>query len=101
METFWQVVIGSGIGGGLLSVYSLYKSYLKESKDNNEKQGMAKASILIGLSGIIFVFIGSIVGVILALVSMRGKECKALSKIGLVVSILTTLPWLLVITFGQ
>jgi ABC-type methionine transport system permease subunit len=101
MDTFWQVVIGSGIGGALLSIFGLYKSYLKESKENNEKQGMAKASILVGLSGIIFVFIGSIVGIILAIISMQGKKYKALSKIGLVVSILTALPWILVIILGQ
>ncbi len=36
-DTFWQVVIGSGIAGVILSIYSLYKSYLQESKENNEK----------------------------------------------------------------
>ena len=101
MDTFWQVVIGSGIGGVLISIYSLYKNYLKESKEHNEKQGMAKASILIGLSGIIFVFIGSIIGIILGIISMRGKQFKALSRIGIMVSILTMIPWLLVIILGK
>ena len=74
MDTFWQVVIGSGIGGVLLSLYNFYKSYLAESKNHNEKQTMAKASIIFGLSGIIFVFVGSIIGIILALISMKGKK---------------------------
>ncbi len=61
---------------------------------------MAKASILIGLSGIILAFVGSVIGIILGLISMRGKKHKALSKIGVMVSILTLLPWLLVVTLG-
>ena len=101
MDIFWQIVIGSGIGGALLSIYSLYKSYVAESKQHNESQKMAKASIIIGLLGIIFVFIGSIIGIVLGLLSMRGKKYKALSKIGIVVSILTMLPWLLVIVLGE
>jgi uncharacterized membrane protein len=101
METFWQIVIGSGIGGALLSIYSLYKMYLKESKENNENQRMAKASIIFGLLGLILVFVGSITGIILGIISMRGKKYRALSKIGIAVSILTLLPWLLVVVLGQ
>jgi len=101
MDTFWQIVIGSGIGGALLSIYSFYKLYLKESNENNENQKMAKASIIIGLSGIILVFVGSILGILLGIVSMRGKKYKALSKIGIMVSVLTMLPWLLVIVLGK
>lgn len=101
MDTFWQIVIGSGIGGALLSIYSLYKLYVNESKENNENQKMAKASIIFGLLGFILVFVGSVIGIILGLLSMRGKKYKALSKIGIAVSILTALPWLLVVLFGQ
>ncbi len=100
MDTFWSLVIGSGIGGALLSIYQLYRSYLRESKENNEKQGLAKASIIIGLSGIILVFAGSLIGIVLGIVSMRGKKYRALSKIGIAVSILTALPWLLVVVWG-
>lgn len=100
MDTFWQIIIGSGIGGALLSLYSLYKSYLNESKENNEKQGLAKTSILFGISGIILVFLGSFIGIALSLIAMRGKKYKALAKIGFVVSILTALPWILVIVLG-
>jgi len=32
---------------------------------------------------------------------MRGKKYKALSKIGIAVSILTALPWLFIVLFGQ
>ena len=101
MDTFWQVVIGSGIGGALVSLYLMYKSYIKESKDHNEKQTLAKASIIFGLSGVILVFVGSVVGIILGFVSMRGKKYKALSKIGIILSILTALPWIFVVLFGQ
>ena len=101
MDVFWQVVIGSGIGGALISIYSLYKMYLKESKENNENQKMAKAAILFGLSGFIFIFVGSITGIVLGIISMRGKKYKALSKIGIAISILTMLPWLLVVILGQ
>jgi len=101
MDTFWQIIIGSGIGGTLISIYSLYKAYLKESTENNENQRLAKLSILTGLSGIILVFIGSIAGIILGIISMKGKKYKALSKIGIMISILTMLPWLLVIVLGQ
>ena len=101
MDLFWQIVIGSGIGGALLSIYSLYKMYLTESKENNENQKMAKASIIFGLLGFILVFVGSVIGIILGFLSMRGKKYKALSKIGIAVSILTMLPWLLIVLFGQ
>jgi len=101
MDLFWQVVIGSGIGGALLSIYSLYKMYLIESKENNENQKMAKASVIFGLLGFILVFVGSVTGIILGLLSMRGKKYKALSKIGIAVSILTAIPWILIILFGQ
>jgi len=100
MDIFWQIVIGTGIGGALFSIYSFYKMYLQESKENNENQKMAKASIIFGLLGFILVFIGSIIGIILGLLSMRGKKYKALSKIGIAVSILTALPWLFTILFG-
>lgn len=101
MDLFWQVVIGSGIGGALLSIYSLYKMYLSESKEHSENQKMAKASIIFGLLGLILAFVGSIIGIILGIISMRGKKYKALSKIGIVVSILTMLPYLLIIILGQ
>ena len=101
MDTFWQVVIGSGIGGALISICSLYKQYLKESKEHNESQKLAKISILVGLSGIIIVFVGSAIGILLGVLSMRGKKYKALSKIGIVVSVLTALPWILVLVLGQ
>ncbi len=101
MDTFWQVVIGLGIGGALISIYSLYKQYLKESKEHNESQKLAKISILVGLSGIIIVFVGSVIGISLGVLSMRGKKYKALSKIGIMVSVLTALPWILVLVLGQ
>lgn len=101
MDTFWSVVIGSGIGGAFYSIYQLYRAYLQESRKNDEKQGLAKASIVIGLSGIVLAFAGSLVGIVLGIISMRGKKYRTLSKIGIAVSILTALPWLLVLVLGQ
>jgi len=100
MDVFWQIVIGTGIGGLLYSIFSIYKQYVQESKTNNEKQTLATWSIIIGLSGIILAFVGSILGIIMALFSMKGKQHKALSKIGLLISCLTLIPWLLVIFLG-
>lgn len=97
---FWQIVIESGIERGVYSIYSLYKQYVQESKANNEKQTLATWSIIIGLSGIIFAFIGSILGLILSILSMRGKKHKALSKTELPINLLTLLPWLLVVFLG-
>ncbi len=101
MDTVWQVVIGSAIGGALISVYQLYKAYLKESKEHNESQRMAKWSVVFGLSGIVLIFLGSVIGLVLGIISIRGKKYKALSKLGILLSILTALPWLLVIVLGE
>jgi len=100
MDAYWQIVIGTGIGGLLISIYQLYKQYVQESKAHKEKQTLATWSIIIGLSGIILAFIGSIIGIILSIYSMKGKRHKTLSKIGFIVSVLTLIPWLLVIFWG-
>ena len=100
MESYWQILIGAGLVGVVVSVYSLYRSYVNESEANNESQTMAKWAIIFGLSGIILVFIGSLIGIVLSLISMKKKKYKALSKLGLFFSILTTIPWILVIIFG-
>lgn len=101
MDTAWQVIIGSAIGGVLISLYKLYRSYLQESKAHNENQRLAKWSVIFGLSGIILVFLGSIIGLIFGIISVRKNKYKALSKIGITLSILSVIPWLLVIIFGQ
>jgi len=96
-----KVIIGMAIGSLILGIYKKYKSYALESKAHNESQKMAKASIIIGLSGIILIFIGSIVGLILGIISYRRKKFKTLSVIGIMVSALTLLPWLMVLIFGK
>jgi len=101
MDPFWQVIIGSAIGGLLLEIYLLYKSYARKSVASNESQRMAKASIIFGLSGIILIFIGSIIGIILGLLSMRGKKHKGLSIIGIIISVLTLTPWILMLIFKR
>ncbi len=100
METTWQVILGIGIASVLISIFSLYKSYLKESKESGESQKMAKWSIFFGISGIILVGLGSFIAIILGLISMKGKKHKALSKIGIMLGILTLLPWIMVIVAG-
>lgn len=101
MDTFWQVIIGTGIGGLLFEIYRLYRFYLKESKENNENQRGAKTSIWLGISGLILPFVSSAAGLIVGFLSMRGKRYKTLSKIGIFVSLLTLLPWLLVLILGE
>lgn len=100
MDPAWQVIIGSGVAGLLLTIFGIYRSYLRESKEHNEKQGMAKASIIFGLSGLILIGVGSLIGILLGFVSMRGKKYRALSKLGIFISILTLIPWVLVLIFG-
>lgn len=101
MEATWQVIIGVGIASALLSVLKLYRSYIKESKESGENQRLAKWSIFFGLSGIILVGLGSFLAILLGLISMKGKKHKALSKIGIVLGILSFLPWLMVFVAGQ
>lgn len=100
MDTAWQIIIGLGIASTLISIFQLYRSYLRESKESGESQRMAKWSIFFGLSGIFLIGLGSFIGIILGLISMRGKKHKALSKIGVAVSVLTLLPWFLVVLLG-
>lgn len=100
MDPFWQVIIGACIGGLLLNIFMLYKQYVQESTESGESQKLASWSIIIGLSGLIFFGITSVIGIIFALISMRGKKHRALSKIGLYVSVLTMLPWIVVIILG-
>jgi len=101
MDFHYQVVIGTAIVSILITIYGFYKSYLKTSKEDNESQTMAKWSIIFGLSGIILAFVGSIIGIILALLCMRNKKHKGLSILGLSISILTILPWFLLLINGE
>ena len=100
MDPFWQVVLGSAAGGLILNIYWFYKQYVSDREASNEKQTMAIWSIVIGLTGIVTIGVTSIIGIILAILSMHGKSYRALSIIGLSVSVLTLLPWLSVIVFG-
>jgi hypothetical protein len=101
MDPFWQIVIGTALGGAILNIFWFLKQYLRESKESDEKQTMAIWSIAAGLTGIITFGITSIIGLILSLTSMRGRKHKALSVIGLTISLLTMLPWLVVMVFGE
>jgi hypothetical protein len=101
MEATWQVIIGVGIASLLISIFQLYRSYLKISKDDGESQKLAKWSIFFGISGIILVGLGSLLAIVFGLISMKGKKHKSLSKIGIILGILTFLPWLLVLINGQ
>ena len=101
MEASWQVFIGIGIASVLISIFRLYKAYIRESKESGESQKLAKWSIIFGLSGIVLVGLGSFLAILLGAISMRGKKHKALSKIGIMLGILTLLPWLMVFIGGQ
>jgi hypothetical protein len=65
-----------------------------------EDQKLAKLSIIFGLSGILLAFLGSLIGLILGIISLKGKKLKHLSYIGISISILSLIPWLLVIILG-
>ena len=97
MNETWQIVIGFGIGTLVIVLFGMYKSYIKAAEANNENLKLAKLSIIFGASGIVFIFLGSIAGIVLSIISFRRNSYKALSIIGLIVSILTLLPWLLVV----
>ncbi|MDA3884871.1 MAG: hypothetical protein PF638_04680 [Candidatus Delongbacteria bacterium] len=100
MDSSWQVIIGTGIGGLLLALYGFYKDYVNTSKEDNESQTIAKWSIVFGLSGLFLVGLGGIIGLILGFRSKKGKKHKALSYIGIFLSILTALPWIAVFVWG-
>jgi hypothetical protein len=97
MNETWQIVLGFGIGTLVIVLYGMYKSYIKTAEENNENLKLAKISIIFGASGIVFIFLGSLVGITLAVISFRRNKYRALSIIGFVVSLLTMLPWLLVV----
>ena len=100
MDPAWQVFIGSAIGGLLITIYGIYKSFAEDSIRDNESQTMAKWSIIFGFSGLILIGVGSIIGLILGFKSKKDKKHKALSYIGIFLSILTMLPWIAVLIFG-
>lgn len=100
METTWQVLIGLGIGSVLVAIYGLYKDYVKESREHNESQRLAKISLVLGLSGIVLVGLGNLAGLIAGVIAVRRQQYKALAKIGILVSILTFVPWLMVMVLG-
>lgn len=101
MEATWQVLIGIVIASAIISIFRLYKIYVRESMKSGENQKLAKWSIFFGISGIILVGLGSLLAIILGIISMKGKKHKSLSKIGIILGILSFLPWLMVWMFGQ
>lgn len=100
-DPFWQIVIGTGIGGLLLALWSIYRSYLRESKEHNESQRMAKVAIVLSIFGLFSIGLGSILGILIGFTSMKGKKFKALSKIAVVIGLITLFPWILVAIFGS
>ena len=100
IDPFWTVTLGTLIGGVILAIYRFYKDYISESKKDGESQKMAVVSVILGASGILLFGITSIIGFILGIIVVIRKKNKALGKIGMVVSLLTLMPWLMVIIFG-
>ncbi|RLD67767.1 MAG: hypothetical protein DRI84_01500 [Bacteroidetes bacterium] len=101
MDTVWQVALGVAAATLIISLFSLYRDYEKQSKEHNESQALAKRSIFLVISGIILVFEGNALGIILGVISIFKNKYNALAKIGIALSILTALPWLAVIIFGK
>jgi len=96
IPTEYQVAIGSSIGMLVLMLIMWIKDYSKDKE--RESQHLAFISIIFGL--IIIVPFLSIAGLLLAMVSLKIKKNKKLSKIALIVNIIATLPWLAVLIFG-
>ena len=99
MDVSWQVFIGSVVASLILTLWSLFRSYVRESKLHGEKQVMSRWSVILGLLGLFVPFIGSALGLILGLISLKNKY-KGLAKVGIVLSVLTTIPWVLVLVLG-
>ncbi len=92
----YQVFIGSSI----VSLLFLLKQWIKDHKKNKdaEPQRLAVLSIILGL--LIIVPFLSVLGLLLAIISVIIKKNKRLSKIAIVLNILTMLPWIAVVAFG-
>ena len=89
IDPIWTVAIGTAIGGIILSIYSLFKQYLRESRKDGESQKLSIASIIVGASGILLFGTTSIIGFLLGLIAVIRNKNKALAKIGIIVSIAT------------
>ena len=78
------------------SMIKAIKDYLKDK--DSERQGIAITSIFLGIV-IVIPFI-SVVGILLALLSLKIKKNKKLSKVALIINLIALLPWLAVVIFG-
>ncbi len=92
----YQVFIGSAIATLLFGLIQWIKDY-SNNKDK-EPQRLAFISIILGL--LIIVPFLSILGLLLAIISLVIKKNKRLSKVAVVLNILTMLPWIAVAVFG-
>ena len=92
----YQVLFGSSIAGLIIFIIRYIRDYLKEQK--GESQKLAVISIILGVF-IIVPFLGAI-GLLLAIISFFTRKNKSMSKIAILVNILSILPWLAVLIFG-
>ena len=94
----FQFLLGSLLVGLFISLLKFINAYRKESKLEGESQKLAVAAIIIGL--LIFIPFASAAGLLLAIISLSIKKFKSLSKIAIVVNVITLIPWLAVLIFG-
>lgn len=93
----YQVLIGTSIGGLVIFLIRYIRDYLKEQK--GESQKLAITAIILGVL-IIIPFLGAI-GLILSIISFKIKKNKSLSRVAIIVNIISLLPWLGVLIFGS
>ena len=94
----YQIILGTLIGGLIIALFRFINSYRKESKNKGESPRLAIVALILGL--LIIIPFASVLGLILALISLSIKKYKLLSKIALIVNLITLLPWIAVLIFG-
>lgn len=92
----YQILFASSI----LTLLSILFKWVKDYRRNKpeEPQRLAIASIITGL--IIIIPFLSLVGLVLGLIALFINKNKRLSKVAIVVNLITLLTWLAVLIFG-
>ena len=67
----YQIMLGTLIGGLIISLFRFINSYRKESKNNGESQRLAIVALVLGL--LIIIPFASALGLLLAIISVSIK----------------------------
>lgn len=94
----YQVLIGSMIASLVITLVKLINDFRKESKQKGESQAIAITAIVIGL--LIIIPFAGVPGLLLAGLSYYLKKTKTLSKIAIIVNLISLIPWIAVLIFG-